>query len=280
MDTTAGLGFKPEHLIDALLAQDRGLWFEVHADNYMVEGGPRLAALLALRERYPVSLHCVGLSIASFEAPESDYLAWLRRLAEKVEPLVVSDHLAWQKADGAHHADFLPFPRTFAALDQVVENLDRVQTALGRPILIENPSLYIDLPGHELSEADFLSEMARRSGCGLLIDVNNAYVSAANLGFCAAAYLDALPADRVGEVHLAGHTPDGDPESPLLIDSHDAPVAEAVWALYARLIRRIGPRPTLIERDDNIPSFAELMAERGRAHGLLALAATEMAAHV
>lgn len=266
---TAGLGFKTQHLDDALTTQAPGLWFEVHAENYMVDGGPRLGALRALAERFPVSLHGVGLSLASVEPPAAEHLVRLRDLADRVRPVAISDHLAWQKWQGRHHADFLPFPRTQEALDITARNVASVQDALGRPIMVENPSLYVDLPGHQHSEADFLAELARRTGCGLLVDINNIYVSAANLGFSAEARIDAIPADLIGEIHLAGHTADGDPSSPLLIDSHDQDVAEPVWQLYARLIQRIGARPTLIERDDNIPGFAVLMAERERAHLLL-----------
>lgn len=269
MTPTAGLGFKTEHLDEALTSRVDGLWFEVHAENYMVDGGPRLAALSALAERHPISLHGVGLSLASVEQPSPDHLQRLRQLAERIAPIAISDHLAWQKWDGAHHADFLPFPRTMAALDVCAANVARVQQALGRSIMVENPSLYVDLPGHEMDESEFLGELARRSGCGLLVDVNNIFVSASNLGFHAEARIDAIPAALVGEIHLAGHAVDSDPHSALLIDSHDAPVADPVWRLYRRLIDRIGPRPTLIERDDNIPSFAELLAERDRAHALL-----------
>jgi len=270
MSPTAGLGFKTEHLDEVLTSRDPGLWFEVHAENYMVEGGPRLAALAAVRDRHPISIHAVGLSLASVEAPDAGYLTRLSALVARTEPVAVSDHLAWQKWNRVHHADFLPFPRTKAALAHVTRNVDQVQEALRRPILVENPSLYIDLPGHEMSEATFLTELTRRTGCGLLLDVNNLFVSAANLGFNAAAALDTLPAEAIAEVHLAGHGLDADPDSPLLIDTHGAPVAEAVWALYARLIARIGPRPTLIERDDDIPTFDVLMAERARAHDVLA----------
>jgi len=269
MTLTAGLGFKTQHLDEVLTSRAPGLWLEVHAENYMVDGGPRLAALTAVRERHPVSLHGVGLSLASAEAPDAAHLGRLRVLADRIEPVAISDHLAWQSWNGAHHADFLPFPRTKAALSCTAANVQRTQEALGRPILIENPSLYIDLPGHELSEAEFLTELARRTGCGLLLDVNNLFVSAANLGFCARAALDSFQGDLVGEIHLAGHAPDSDPASPLLIDTHGAPIADPVWALYERLIARIGPRPTLIERDDDIPSFRALMMERGRAHEIL-----------
>jgi uncharacterized protein (UPF0276 family) len=269
MDMTAGLGFKTDHLAEALTSRTAGLWFEVHAENYMVEGGPRLAALMALRDRHPISLHGVGLSIASAEPPAPDHLARLKTLVDRIEPAAVSDHLAWQRWEGGQYADFLPFPRTEAALRIVVENVDRVQSALGRPLLVENPSLYTDLPGHEMSEADFLTQLAQMTGCGLLVDVNNIFVSASNLGFRAEARIDAIPGELVGEIHLAGHCKDGDPDSPLLIDSHDAAVSHAVWALYQRLIARIGPRPTLIERDDNIPAFDVLIAEREIAQTLM-----------
>ncbi|MFA5968860.1 MAG: DUF692 domain-containing protein [Sphingomonas sp.] len=274
MSLTAGLGFKTEHLDDALVAKADGLWFEVHAENYMIDGGPRLAALIALAERFSVSLHGVGLSLASVEPPSIDHLARLRRLIDRIGPVAVSDHLAWQKWEGAHHADFLPFPRTNDALAITADNIARVQDALGRAILVENPSLYIDLPGHDFSEAEFLAELAARTGCGLLVDVNNIYVSASNLGFSPQERIDAIPAQLIGEIHLAGHSIDADPASNLLIDSHDAPVSDPVWALFARLIERIGERPTLIERDGNVPDFATLLAERDVAHRVLRQAET------
>jgi uncharacterized protein (UPF0276 family) len=271
---TAGLGCRPEHVEQALDARADGLWFEVHAETYMVEGGPRLATLAALRERHPLSLHSVGLSLVSPAPVCPDYLRRLKKLAALTSPLLMSDHLAWQKWGRTHHADFLPFPRTLEALAWTAGNVSRVQDVLGRRILIENPPLYIDLPGHELEEVEFLAELARRSGCGLLVDVNNLFVAAHNLGFDAEAYVDALPAAAIGEIHLAGHSPDQDPGSPLLIDTHDEPVAAPVWRLYRRLLARTGPCPTLIERDGGLVGFAELMAERDRAHGFLALAGT------
>jgi uncharacterized protein (UPF0276 family) len=274
MALTAGLGFKTQHLDVVLTSRDPGLWFEVHAENYMVDGGPRLAALTAVRDRHPIAIHAVGLSLASVEAPDADYLDRLARLADRFEPVAVSDHLAWQKHDGVHHADFLPFPRTSAALALTADNVDRVQARLRRPIMVENPSLYVDLPGHEMSEAEFLAALCQRTGCGLLVDVNNLYVSAVNLGFRPEVAVDAIPALAVGEVHLAGHAEDDGGQ--LLIDTHDAPVAEAVWALWRRLIDRIGPRPTLIERDDHIPEFATLMAERRRADLALRLRLAQM----
>ena len=261
---TAGLGLKPEHYADALAATASGLWFEVHPENYMSAGGPRLAALEAIRQRRPLSLHGVGLSLAADADPDRDHLAALKRLVDRFEPFVVSEHLAWSTHRGTHQPDLLPFPRTNAALARIADNVDQMQEALGRRVLIENPSLYLPLTGHDLDEVDFLKALVARTGCGLLVDVNNVFVSASNLGYGAEAYLDALPAESIGEIHLAGHGPD-EGGSGLLIDTHGAPVAETVWALYRRLIRRIGPRPTLIERDDDIPAFATLMAERDRA---------------
>lgn len=273
MEPTAGLGLKPQHYGDALDASAAGLWFEVHPENYMCDGGPRLAWLEAIGGDKPLSLHGVGLSLAADEDPDPRHLAALRRLVERFEPFVVSEHLAWSTRRGAYQPDLLPFPRTGEALDRIAANVARTQDALGRSILIENPSLYLPLTGHEMGEVEFLAELARRTGCGLLVDVNNVHVSANNLGFSAEAYVDAIPGAAVGEIHLAGHAPDPRLGEALLIDSHGAPVAEAVWALHARLIDRIGPRPTLIERDDNIPGFAVLMAERDRAHAALAAAA-------
>lgn len=264
---TAGVSLKPQHFAEALACRADGLWFEAHPENYMAAGGPRLAWLDAIADDKPISLHGVGLSLAADEAPDEGHLAELKRLVHRYQPALVSEHLAWSMRRGVYAPDLLPFPRTTNALYRVADNIDRVQEALGRRILIENPSLYLPLAGHDLDEVEFLAALVRRTGCGLLVDVNNAYVTAHNLGSSAEAYLDALPADAVGEIHLAGHAPDQ--QAQLLIDTHGSPVAEAVWALYARLIGRIGPRPTLIERDDDIPAFQVLMAERGRAHDLL-----------
>jgi hypothetical protein len=266
---TAGLGFKLQHFDEALIARADGLWFEVHTENYLVDGGPRLGTLMALCERHAVSLHGVGLSIVSAEPPNPQYLRRLKMLAARISPALISDHLAWQKWNGRHHSDFFPFPRTREALGVAINNLSRIQDSLGRRILIENPSVYVEVPGHEMSETDFLNELAVLSGCGLLVDVNNVFVSASNLGFSAECYIDALPAAVIGEIHLAGHSQDGDPDSALAIDSHSASVSEPVWRLYQRLVGRIGARPTLIERDADIPAFADLMAERGRAHALI-----------
>jgi len=273
MSPTAGLGLKSQHYAEALAAEDAGLWFEVHPENYMAAGGPRLRWLEAVRAEHPLSLHGVGLSLAGDADPDTAHLSALKALIDRFDPFVVSEHLAWSAWRGVHQPDLLPFPRTRAALDRVAANIGRTQDALGRTILVENPSLYLPLIGHELDETEFLIELTRRTGCGLLVDVNNVFVSAANLGYAAEAYLDALPAELIGEIHLAGHGVDSGLQegggSSLLIDTHGAPVAEAVWALYRGLIDRVGPRPTLIERDDDIPALDVLMAERDRAHGIL-----------
>lgn len=270
MVPTVGIGFKPEHLDAALRSLADGLWFEVHPENYMVAGGMRAAILAAIGEVRPISFHGVGLSLAGAEAPDRMHLERLRDLVDRHEPFLVSEHLAWSRSGATHFPDLLPFPRTTEALRRIVENIDQVQQALGRPILIENPSLYIRLDEHEWDETDFLAELASRAGCGLLVDVNNVYVSANNLRYDPVAYLDALPVAAIAEIHLAGHSHDPVHGATLLIDSHDAPIAEAVWSLYAHLIKRTGPVPTLIERDDNIPAFDELMGERARAEVVLA----------
>ncbi len=266
---TAGLGLKPPHFDEALACPAAGLWFEVHPENYLVEGGPRLRWLAAIRARHPISLHGVGLSLAADAAPDRLHLRRLRGLADRVDPVLVSEHLAWSTWRGTYHPDLLPFPRTDEALARIVDNVDATQNSLGRRIAIENPSHYLRLAGHEWDEIPFLDELVRRSGCGLLLDVNNVHVSANNLGFDAAAYVDAFPGAAVMEIHLAGHSRDPSLGDTLLVDSHDAPVSEAVWALYDRLVARIGPRPTLIERDDRLPSFGMLLAERERAQRAL-----------
>jgi uncharacterized protein (UPF0276 family) len=272
MTPTAGLSFKPIHLEQALACPAAGLWFEVHAENYMVEGGPRLATLEGLRTRFPLSIHGVGLSLAGAEKPDRAHLTRLRRLIDRFDPVLVSEHLAWSRLGETSFPDLLPFPRTSEALEIIARNIDITQDALGRQILIENPSLYLQLSGHEWPESLFLAELVKRTGCGLLIDVNNVFVSASNLGFNPISYLDALPRGVIGEIHLAGHTPDPLLGQSLLIDSHDAPIAEEVWELYDWLLALCGKHrpPTLIERDDNLPGFEELLAERDRAACMMA----------
>ena len=262
----AGLGLKAEHYAQALAQRADGLWFEVHPENYMV-GGPRLAWLARIAEQHPLSLHGVALSLAADAEPDAMHLRRLRGLIDQVRPALVSEHLAWSAWRGQYHPDLLPFPRSSEALGRIADNIQRSQEALGRRLSIENPSHYLQLQGHDWDEIDFLAELVRRTGCGLLLDVNNVHVSAHNLGFDATDYLQRFPAHAVTEVLLAGYSHDD--QGSLLIDSHDASIAEPVWALYRRLIERIGPRPTLIERDGKLPPFNELLAERDRAQALL-----------
>ena len=266
---SAGLGLKPQHFEQAHACSADGLWFEVHPENYMIDGGPRLAWLGSIRERHPLSLHGVGLSLAAAAEPDVTHLERLARLVKRFEPALVSEHLAWSAWRGTYFPDLLPFPRTRESLAQIAANIGRTQDWLQRRVAIENPSHYLKIDGHEFSEVEFLAELARRTGCGLLLDVNNVHVSANNLGFDAAAYLEAFPTALVDEIHLAGHSTDPALGERLLVDSHDAPIAPAVWALYENLVARIGARPTLIERDDNVPTFDELLAERRRAHATL-----------
>ncbi|WP_434606244.1 MNIO family bufferin maturase [Pseudomonas sp. R1-7] len=264
----AGLGLKPNHYPDALDCTAEGLWFEVHPENYMVEGGPRLAWLEAIGSQHPLSLHGVSLSLAADCPPDESHLKRFKALIDRVQPALISEHLAWSAWRGQYHPDLLPFPRTVEALQRIASNIQRTQEALGRSIAIENPTHYLSLPGHEFSEIEFLTELSIRTGCGLLLDINNVHISAHNLGFDASSYLDAFPAKAIMEIHLAGHAVDPG-NTQLLIDTHDAPIAEDVWLLYRRVIERIGMRPTLIERDDNIPGFDVLLAERARAQMLL-----------
>lgn len=265
----AGTGFKPQHIDDALRCTSPGLWFEVHPENYL-GGGPLPAMLDAVADRHPVSLHGVSLSLASAAPPDAGHLRRLRGLVDRVNPVLLSEHLAWSSWGGAYLPDLLPFPRTHEALACVVENVQRSQDALGRTLSLENPSHYLPIEGHDWSETDFLAELVRRSGCGLLLDINNVHVSAHNLAFDPYAYLAAFPLQAVTEIHLAGHAFDETPAGGLLVDSHDSAVSEPVWALYRRTLALAGARPTLIERDGNIPPFAELHEECMRANALLA----------
>ncbi|MDY0936625.1 DUF692 domain-containing protein [Pseudomonas viridiflava] len=264
----AGLGLKADHYAQALECEAKGLWFEVHPENYMIGGGPRLFWLEAIASSHPMSLHGVSLSLAADCRPDDLHLKRLKTLIDRVQPALVSEHLAWSAWRDQYHPDLLPFPRTSEALERIASNIHCTQEALGRCIAIENPTHYLTLEGHEWTEIDFLVELSKKTDCQLLLDVNNVHISAHNLGFSANAYLDAIPAQLITEIHLAGHTNDPGSSS-LLIDSHDMPIAESVWALYQRLIERIGSRPTLIERDDRIPAFEELLQERDRAQTLL-----------
>jgi len=268
-ELTAGLGLKPQHYDAALACTAQGLWFEVHPENYLVAGGPRLKWLDAIRKHHPLSLHGVSLSLAADARPDTVHLSRIGNLVRQVDPALVSEHLAWSFWNGVYYPDLLPFPRTREALMRIASNISITQEALKRPIAIENPSHYLVVDGHDWSEIDFLAELTRRTGCGLLLDVNNVYISAQNLGFDAEQYLDSVPARAIMEIHLAGHSADHNSETALLIDSHDTPVSAPVWALYSRLIRHAGPKPTLIERDGNVPAFGALMDERDRAAAVM-----------
>lgn len=244
-------------------------WVEAHAENYFEPGGIRRQALLAVAERYPVSLHGVALSLGSAEGLDVEHLDRLAALVAEVDPVLVSEHLAWSRADGVYYNDLLPLPLTEETLDVVSANVERTQARLGRRILIENPAGYMHIEASTLEEAAFLSRLVARTGCGLLVDVNNLFVSAVNLGTDADAWLEALPSEAVGEIHLAGHDRDPGGDGARLIDTHGAPVAEPVWDLYRRAIARFGPRSTLIEWDSALPPLDVLLAEAARAQATL-----------
>lgn len=274
----AGIGLKDEHMLPLLQgeagAADVG-FVEVHAENLMVDGGPRLGRLDRLRERLPLSVHGVGLSIGGAQPPCEQHLERLARVLQRHEPRWFSEHLAWSGHGGLWFNDLLPLPYDRPTLHRVCAHIDRVQTRLRRPLLLENPSTYLAYARSTMDEAGFLIEVVRRTGCGVLLDVNNAHVSAVNQGQDAADFIErlvrGLPAGAVGEIHLAGHAVDADAQgAPLLIDSHGAPVAEAVWSLYRQAIALLGPVPTLIERDQDVPPLARLSAEARRARALMA----------
>jgi uncharacterized protein (UPF0276 family) len=265
-----GVGYKPQHFA-AILAEPGPVgWLEVHAENYMGQGGRPLAQLRALAERFPISVHGVGLSIGGEGPLDAQHLERLRHLCGWLNPASFSEHLAWSTHDGAYLNDLLPLPYTPVTLARVCDHIDQVQTALGRRMLLENPSTYIAFAETALEEVEFLAEIARRTGCGLLLDVNNVYVSGTNQNYAPEAYLDRFPLHLVGEIHLGGHDEDRDDAGArLLIDSHGAEVVDPVWALYARVIAKAGPRPTLIEWDNDVPDWPVLAAEATRAARLL-----------
>jgi uncharacterized protein (UPF0276 family) len=265
VQTTIGLGFKPQHFQPAMEARAEGLWFEVHPENYMADGGPRPRMLAALAARHPVSLHGVSLSLAGPEPLDESHLRRLQQLVTQVRPVLLSEHLAWSRLGQRYVPDLLPVARSRALLERVAANVDRVQQATGMRLAIENPTHYLRLDEHDHSEPAFLNELARRTGCGLLVDINNLHISAVNIGQRASDWLAEIDVDAITEIHLAGHSEDPQLGAELLIDSHDRAVADEVLALYAALTLRIGPRPTLIEWDAAIPDFATLLQERERA---------------
>ena len=271
MPARAGVGLKPEHYRTILATRPDVGFFEVHAENYMGAGGPPHHYLSAIRERYPLSLHGVGLSIGSDRPLDHAHLQRLKALIERYAPTLFSEHLAWSTHDTGFLNDLLPLPYTGETLGRVVEHIDQVQQALGRRMLLENPSTYLAFAESSYSETDFLTEIVRRSGCGLLLDVNNVQVASTNQAWDPRAYLDGLPLGQVGEIHLAGHARDEDENKrPLLIDTHDRPVDRAVWDLYAHAIGRIGPIATLIEWDNDVPDWPTLNAEAARAEAIMA----------
>jgi uncharacterized protein (UPF0276 family) len=266
----AGTSFKHEHFNAILADGPQGGFFEVHAENYMGAGGPPHQALERIRRDHPVSLHGVCMSIGAPQPLDRAHLGRFRALVQRYEPALVSEHLAWSTHQTVYFNDLLPLPYTQATLAKVCEHVDEVQEAIGRRILIENPSTYVAFASSTMSETDFIRAIARRTGCGLLLDVNNVFVSATNHGFAPLDYLSDFPLAEVGEMHLAGHAEQTDDEGePLLIDSHDAPVADAVWKLYEVAISRCGPIPTLIEWDSKIPAWPVLRAQAVAAQAIL-----------
>jgi uncharacterized protein len=260
----AGIGLRSPHVAEVLATRPALPWLEVHPENYL-GGGPAVRALEAVRRDYPVSFHAVGLSVGSADGVDRRHLGRIKSLVDRLEPALVSEHLAWSRVGGAYLNHLLPLPYTEESLEVVCRNVDEVQVTLGRRVLVENPSGYLRFAASTIPEAAFLAELVRRTGCGLLCDVNNVYVTARNLGLDAAAYLAALPPAAVGEIHLAGHSINDADGQTLLIDDHGSPVAPAVWALYEYALRRFGAVPTLVEWDTDLPPLEILLAEARRA---------------
>jgi uncharacterized protein (UPF0276 family) len=266
----AGTSFKHEHLPAILAQASQDGFFEVHAENYMGAGGPAHRALERIRSDYPVSLHGVCMSIGGPQPLDLAHLARFRSLIERYEPALVSEHLAWSTHGTTYFNDLLPLPFTPATLSRVAAHIDAVQDAIGRPILLENPSTYVAFRESTMAETDFIRALVRRTGCGLLLDVNNVVVSATNQGYSPLDYLDDFPLEHVGEIHLAGHAEQADDEGDLLlIDSHDRQVAQRVWDLFEIVVRRWGPLPTLVEWDSNLPAWSVLQAEARAAQAIL-----------
>ena len=266
--TGFGLGLRTEHYAAFAEPQPGVDWLEVISENYLVPGGKPLHHLDRIRRDVPMVMHGVSMSIGSTDPLDLAYLRELKALADRIEPAWVSDHLCWTGVDHHNLHDLLPLPYTEAALRHVVQRVQQVQDVLGRRLLLENVSSYVSFAGDEMSEWQFIAELAQRADCELLLDVNNVYVSSVNHGFDAKAFIDAMPRERVRQIHLAGHEDHGS----YLVDTHDHPVCEAVWSLYAHTVQRFGPVPTMIERDDHIPPLAELLAELDQARAIQAQA--------
>lgn len=266
----AGVGLKPEHYRIILETVPDVGFFEVHAENYMGAGGPPHRYLAAIRERYPLSLHGVGLSIGGDRPLDRDHLARLKALITRYEPALFSEHLAWSTHDAGFMDDLLPVPYTRETLARVCQHIDEVQEFLGRQMLLENPSTYLAFVESTYDEVDFIAEIAKRTGCGLLLDVNNVHVACTNQQWDSIDYIDRFPFTLVQEIHLAGYTQEADEKDRLLlIDTHDRPVSQIVWELYSKTVSRTGVRPTLIEWDTDVPSWLELKAEADRAEIIL-----------
>ncbi len=262
----AGVGLKADHCRTVIETSPDIGFFEVHAENYMGAGGPPHRYLHAVRERYPLSVHGVGLSIGGMESPDREHLRRIRRLLDIYEPAAFSEHLAWSVHDARFFNDLLPVPYDAGSLARVIRHVDEVQEAIGRRMLLENPSSYIEFEGSTYGEARFIAEVAARTGCGLLLDINNVFVSCTNHGWSAERYLQDYPLHLVEEIHLAGHAPERDDMGrELLIDAHDREACDAVWSLFADVIRKTGPLPTLIEWDNRVPAWPRLAAEAERA---------------
>lgn len=267
-----GVGYKPQHYSDILANRGTVGWLEIHAENYMGDGGRPLAQLRYLAEHFPISVHGVGLSIGGELPLDPDHLDRLKKLCDWLNPASFSEHLAWSTHDSHFLNDLLPLPYTKATLTRVADHVDQLQEHLGRQILLENPSSYLAFAESTCEEPDFLEEIAKRTGCGLLLDVNNVFVSSVNLKMDPRAYIDAFPLHRVGEIHLGGHDEDEDDHgAPLLIDSHGREVADPVWTLLHYTLERAGTRPLLVEWDNDVPDWPTLSAEADRAHAALQL---------
>ena len=265
-----GVGYKSQHFNALRQCPGPVTWLEVHAENYMGFGGRPHAQLRALREEFALSVHGVGLSIGGQGPLDKEHLARLRTLVNWLEPASFSEHLAWSTHESEFLDDLLPLPYTNATLARVAEHIDQVQNALGRQMLLENPSSYLAFAESTWAETDFLGELVRRTGCGLLLDVNNVFISANNLGYTTRAYIDAYPLGAVGEIHVGGHDEDTDDQgAPLLIDSHAKPVIDPVWDLLRHVLGQTGPAPILVEWDNDVPDWPTLLAEAERAQGAL-----------
>lgn len=268
-----GVGYKPQHYSDIMADPGPVAWLEIHAENYMGDGGRPIAQLRHLSEKFPISVHGVGLSIGGEGDLDADHLARLKHLVGWLNPASFSEHLAWSTHDSHFFNDLLPLPYTESTLRRVALHIDQVQETVGRQMLLENPSSYLAFAESTMSETDFLREIAKRTGCGLLLDVNNVFVSATNLRTSPQAYIDDFPLDAVGEIHLGGHDEDEDETgAPLLIDSHGKPVVDPVWALLDYTLARSGPKPLLIEWDTDVPEWPVLRAETKRADTALTVA--------